>query len=92
LDWRPPQRDQLVNKLLKKSFSREKTCKTPNDFEGQFFKTWLFQQLVNGDFGAREQGTDVIHPEVKTRMARTSSTTTPMPHSTESNLKGRRLD
>jgi FkbM family methyltransferase len=33
-----------TNRLLKKSFSTEKTCKKPNEIEGRFPKTCLFQQ------------------------------------------------
>ena len=32
------------SRVLKKSFSEEKTCKKPNVFEGQFSKTAIFQQ------------------------------------------------
>jgi len=37
---------KILNKVLKKSFSEEKTCKNPNVFEGRFSKTALFQQPV----------------------------------------------
>src|ERR1051325_2852112 len=34
------------NRVLKKSFSRGKTCEFPKKFEGQFSKTCLFQHPV----------------------------------------------
>jgi ABC-type multidrug transport system fused ATPase/permease subunit len=38
------QRQRIAIRLLKKSFSSETTCENPNEFEGQFSKTCLFQQ------------------------------------------------
>ena len=32
------------NRLLKKSFTTTFLCKKPNDFDGQFSKTWLIHQ------------------------------------------------
>jgi len=34
----------ITNRLLKNDFLTTFSCKNPNDFEGQFFKTRLFQQ------------------------------------------------
>jgi hypothetical protein len=36
-----------ISRVLKKSFSEEKTCKNPNVFEGRFSKTAIFQQPVS---------------------------------------------
>jgi hypothetical protein len=40
-------RDSLLryNRQLKKNFSSKTSCENPNDFDGQSFKTRLFQQL-----------------------------------------------
>src|ERR1035437_7165988 len=35
---------ECSNRLLKNDFLTRFSCKNLNDFEGQFFKTWLFQQ------------------------------------------------
>ncbi len=43
----------LTNRLLKKSFLSEKLCQNPNDLEGPFFKTCLFQQPVKGKVPAK---------------------------------------
>jgi len=40
---------QCPNRVLKKSLTTRFLCKNPNDFEGQFFKTCLFQQPANID-------------------------------------------
>jgi hypothetical protein len=34
--------------VLKNDFSTTFSCKKPNDFDGRFFKTWLFQHPVRG--------------------------------------------
>jgi alpha-tubulin suppressor-like RCC1 family protein len=46
---------------LKKSFSSETTCENPNEFEGQFSKTCLFQQPGRREFtlALRQDGTVV---------------------------------
>jgi len=36
-----------ISRLLKKSFSMEKSCENPNEIEGQFSKTWFFQRPVS---------------------------------------------
>jgi len=36
-----------ISRLLKNDFSTTFSCKNPNDFEGQFFKTWPFQHPVS---------------------------------------------
>jgi hypothetical protein len=32
--------------VLKNDFSTTFSCKKPNDFDGRFFKTWLFNTLL----------------------------------------------
>ena len=41
----------MPNRLLKKDFLDTFSCKNPNDFDGQFFKTGLFQQPANTSRG-----------------------------------------
>src|ERR1035437_1282080 len=44
-----------INRVLKNDFLTTFSCKKPNDFGGQFFKTWLFQHPVNANKSSRHR-------------------------------------
>jgi hypothetical protein len=51
------------SRLLKNDFSTTFSCKNPNDFEGQFFKTWLFQHSAVSRVPInRSSGSDITTP------------------------------
>jgi hypothetical protein len=46
----------LISRLLKNDFSTTFSCENPNDFDGCFSKTWLFQHPVRANLVRQNYG------------------------------------